>query len=54
MGVGWEERDLVVSLVGTLTYSYYKWINISCLCNISNAMDMLNKQLIIIVFVPCT
>ena len=24
--------DLVVSLVGTMTYSYYKWINISCLC----------------------
>jgi len=32
LGVGWGERDLIVSLVGTMTYSYYKWINISFLC----------------------
>jgi hypothetical protein len=32
VGVGWGERDLIVTLVGTMTYSYYKWINISCLC----------------------
>jgi len=32
LGVGWGDRDLVVSLVGIMTYSYYKRINISCLC----------------------
>ena len=31
---GWEgeERDLVVTIVGTLTWGCYKWIIISCLC----------------------
>jgi len=32
LGVGWEERDLVVSIVGTMTQGCYKWIIISCLC----------------------
>ena len=45
--VGWGERDLVVSIVGTMTWGCYKWIIISCLCTYvnvgyySNAKDML-------------
>jgi hypothetical protein len=29
LGVGWGERDLVVSIVGTVTWGCYKWIIIS-------------------------
>jgi len=32
LGVGWGERDLIVSIVGTMTWGCYKWIIISCLC----------------------
>ena len=32
LGVGWGERDLVVSTVGTVTWGCYEWIIISCLC----------------------
>ena len=46
-GVGWGEQDLVVSVVGTMTWGCYEWIIISCLCTYvkvvyySNAKDML-------------
>ena len=33
VGVGWGGgRDLVVPIVGTMTWGYYKWIIISFLC----------------------
>ena len=32
LGVGWGKRDLIVSIVGTVTWGCYKWIIISCLC----------------------
>ena len=32
LGLGWGERDLVVSIVGTVTWGCYKWIIITCLC----------------------
>jgi hypothetical protein len=40
-GLDGRKRDLVISIVGTMTYSYYKWIIISCLSTYSSAMDML-------------
>ena len=30
--LGGGERDLVVSIVGTITHGCYEWIIISCLC----------------------
>ena len=45
--LGGGERDLVVSVVGTMTWGCYKWIIISCLCTYvqvgcySNAKDIL-------------
>ena len=47
LGVGWVELDLVVSIVGTMTWGCYEWIIISCLCTYvqvgyySNAKNML-------------
>ena len=29
---GWGERDLVVSIVGTMTPGCFKWIFFTCLC----------------------
>jgi len=31
-GWGWWERDLILSIVGIMTWGYYKWIIISFLC----------------------
>ena len=40
LGVGWGERDLVVTLVGTMTYSYKRIYNYLFMYT-SNAVDML-------------
>ena len=56
IGVWWGERDLVVSIVGTMTWGCYKLIILSCLCTYVqvgcyfNAKDMLtNISLVIFV-----
>ena len=46
--VGWGERDLVVTLARTMTYSY-KWIYNYLFTYVSNAMDMLQSVYLILV-----